>query len=227
MKRKKTATSGEVDSRISQPELARGKFGGLSGKIKKELKEWARSILFALLFVIIFNQYFFKAYKVEGISMQPLLQDGQRIFVNRYLYSDPLPLLDIELPWRRDPQHGDVVVFWFPEEPKKSYIKRVLGVPHDRIEIRNGVFYINNRRVDDSFIPAAFKSYGNMSPLIVPKGYYFCVGDHRNRSYDSRAWGAVPKKYIIGKAFFRYWPLTAIGGIHYNDERPFFVDEPA
>jgi len=168
----------------------------------------------------------FKAYKVEGISMQPLLQDGERIFVNKYVYdTDPLPIVKWRLPWTREPQHGDVVVFWYPLEPEKSYIKRVIGVPQDLVELRNGVFYVNNRQVNGEFVPLAFQSYQTKKPIVVPKGYYYCVGDHRNKSSDSRSWGTVPRKYIIGHAIFRYWPITEMGLIRYKNQPAFYVDE--
>ncbi len=195
-----------------------------TSKLKKEAKEWGRSLFYGLLFVFFFTNYFFKAYKVEGTSMQPLLQDGERIFVNRYIYmTDPLPLLKWKLPLTREPDHGDVVVFWFPREPTKYFIKRVIGVPGDSLRIRNGIIYINKVKVNDDFIPRAFKSYNDKEITVVPQGYYFCVGDHRNKSYDSRQWGYVPRKYIIGKAVLRYWPPNEFGLIRYERNPSFFA----
>lgn len=175
-------------------------------KVLKELKEWIRSILWGSIFVYFFTGYVFKAYKVEGTSMQPLLQDGERLFVNRLVYN----LTDIE--------RGDVVVFYFPAKPDDFFIKRVIGLPGERVHVKDGKVFVNNQQVDDHFVPDYFKSYENLEQRIIPKGFYFVSGDHRNRSYDSRAWAKdlllsafVPQKYIVGRASFRYWPLNKFG----------------
>ncbi|MCD4652785.1 signal peptidase I [bacterium] len=177
-------------------------------KILMETKEWSRSILWGAIFVYFFTSYVFKAYKVEGTSMQPLLQDGERIFVNRLLYR----VDDIE--------RGDVVVFYYPAEPKDFFIKRVIGLPGETVEVRRGIVYINGKKVDDHFVPSYFKSRETVRKMIIPNGHYFVSGDHRNRSYDSRAWSKekdkspfVPEKYVMGKASFRYWPITVFGTI--------------
>ncbi|HPQ41075.1 MAG TPA: signal peptidase I [bacterium] len=184
---------------------------GSHNRILMETKEWSKSLLWGAIFVYFFTSYVFKAYKVEGTSMQPLLQDGERIFVNRLLYRV------------NDIKRGDVVVFYYPSEPKDYYIKRVLGLPGEIIEVRRGSVYVNNRKIDDHFVPSYFRSRESVRKMRIPKGHYFVSGDHRNRSYDSRAWAGemdktpfVPEKYIMGKASFRYWPLTEFGIIPRN-----------
>ncbi len=180
-------------------------------RILLEIKEWSRSILWGAIFVYFFTGYVFKAYRVEGRSMQPLLQDGERLFVNRIVYT----LGTIK--------RGDVVVFYFPGNPKDFYIKRVLGMPGETVSVRNGQVFIGNEKVDDHFVPEYFRSYENVDRLLIPRGYYFVAGDHRNQSFDSREWAQkpglspfVPQKYIVGKAAFRYWPLSKFGLIDYN-----------
>jgi len=198
--------------------------GSIEPRWRRELREWSKSLFYGIVFVYFFTTFVFKAYKVEGTSMQPLLQDGERIFVNRYIYmTDELPLIKQELPLTRAPEHGDVVVFWFPREPSKYFIKRVIGIPGDVVSVRNGLIEVNGRRVNTAFIADKYLDQKSRPSTTVPPGYYYVVGDHHAKSYDSRDWGLVPAKYIIGKAFVRYWPLSKIGAIRYSDNPPFFV----
>ena len=180
-------------------------------RIMQEMKEWSRSLLWGAIFVYFFTGYVFKAYKVEGRSMQPLLQNGERIFVNRLIYR-----ID-------DIKRGDIVVFYHPAEPKDFFIKRVLGLPGESVEVRRGKVLINGQAIDDHFVPNYFKSRENVPKMIIPIGHYFVSGDHRNQSYDSRAWAMdpgrspfVPEQYIMGRASFRYWPVSTFGIIN-ND----------
>ncbi len=186
-------------------------FSTSKSPVLREIKEWSKSILWGAIFVYFFTGYVFKAYRVEGTSMQPLLQNGQRIFVNRLIYN-----VD-------DIKRGDVVVFYYPSEPHEYFIKRVIGMPGETIEFKNGKAYVDNKLVDDHFVPQEFWQNDNIKPLIIPKSHYFVCGDHRNKSADSRYWtkfkdytNFVPEKYIIGKASFRYWPLTQFGLINSN-----------
>lgn len=183
-------------------------------RILMEIKEWSKSLLWGAIFVYFFTGYVFKAYKVDGTSMQPLLQDGERIFVNRLIYR-----ID-------DIQRGDVVVFFHPAGPHEYYIKRVLGLPGETVEVKRGIVYINDRKIDDHFVPSYFRSPETVRKMLIPVGHYFVSGDHRNRSYDSRAWANergkspfVPEKYIMGRAAFRYWPVSGFGIID-TDFRP-------
>jgi signal peptidase I len=133
--------------------------------------------------------------------MLPLLEDGERIIVNKFLY-------------RFSPvDRGDVVVFWYPKDPSVSFIKRVIGLPGDTVELRRGSLFVNGSLVEESYLSRQFRDSDTYPPIQVSKGYYYVLGDHRNSSNDSRSWGEVPEKYIYGKAFFRFWPLSKIGFI--------------
>jgi signal peptidase I len=133
--------------------------------------------------------------------MLPLLEDGERIIVNKFLYRF------------RPVDRGDVVVFWYPKDPSVSFIKRVIGLPGDTVELRRGSLFVNGSLVEESYLSRQFRDSDTYPPIQVSKGYYYVLGDHRNSSNDSRSWGEVPEKYIYGKAFFRFWPLSKIGFI--------------
>jgi signal peptidase I len=117
-------------------------------------------------------------------------------------------------------------VFWYPEDPSKSYIKRVIGLPGDRIEVREGVVRVNDQEIKESYLdPRLNLSHRSLAETYVKPNYYFVMGDNRDNSSDSRIWGLVPKKYIYGKALFRYWPLNAASVIHHEDFAP--ADRPS
>ncbi|HET7291332.1 MAG TPA: signal peptidase I [Vicinamibacteria bacterium] len=142
-----------------------------------------------------------QAFRVQGTSMQPLLADGERIIVNKLLYRfGPI-------------QRGDVVVFWYPKDPAVSFIKRVAGRPGDTVEIRRGQLFVNGQRVREDYVLGTYRDADTLPPVVVPPGYYYVLGDHRTSSNDSRTWGEVPERYIYGKAWFRFWPLSKLGPI--------------
>jgi signal peptidase I len=164
-----------------------------------ELKSWFRDILLAFAIAIFIVIFVIQPVKVEGTSMQPRLADQERIFVNRFIYRF------------KNIHRGDVVVFWYPRDPSKSFIKRVLGLPGDKVEIRLGTIYINSVRLDEPYLSPAFKGYSSFPPVVVPPGRYFVLGDHRDSSNDSRSWGFVDRNLIYGKAIFCYWPFSHFG----------------
>jgi signal peptidase I len=131
----------------------------------------------------------------------PALVDQERIFINKFVYR--LGIGDI--------QRGDLVVFWFPQDPTKSYIKRVIGIPGDVVEVDNGAVIVNGKRLDEPYVMDQYRDRQSMSLYSVQPEEYFVLGDHRSSSNDSRSWGAVPRKYIYGKAVFVYWPVDKIG----------------
>jgi signal peptidase I len=146
--------------------------------------------------------------------MLPRLHDGERIFVNKLIYYD-------EYRWAPKVERGDIVVFWFPDDPSKSYIKRVVGLPGDRVEVREGNVLINGSVLNETYLdPKANLSTRSSAPVDVKANYYFVMGDNRDNSSDSRAWGLVPKKYIYGKALLRYWPPSAASVIHHENLSP-------
>ena len=133
--------------------------------------------------------------------MMPTLDDQERIFINKFVYRFHFENID----------RGDTVVFWFPGDPTKSYIKRVIGMPGDRVEVADGKVIINGQALVENYVPPEFRDQSSMSERAIPPGEYFVLGDHRSSSNDSRAWGMVPRRYIYGKAVFIYWPLDKMG----------------
>ncbi len=165
------------------------------------MKSWFRDILFAFATAIFIVIFVIQPVKVEGTSMQPRLVDQERIFVNRFIYR----FADIH--------RGDIVVFWYPRDRSKSFIKRVVGLPGDELEIRYGSLYVNGQRVDEPYLRPEFRDHDTLRRETVPPGQYFVLGDHRNSSNDSRNWGFVPRELIYGKAVFRYWPMSRMGPV--------------
>jgi signal peptidase I len=160
---------------------------------------WARDLLVSLAisaFIIIF---LYQPVKVEGTSMMPGLEDQERIFVNKFVYRwEPI-------------QRGDIVVFRYPRDTSKSYIKRVIGVAGDRVRIENGQVYVNDQAVDEDYVPSEYADARSYAEVTVPAHSYFVLGDHRTMSNDSRDFGPVNERFIYGKAVFGYWPMEKLG----------------
>lgn len=165
----------------------------------KSILQWMRDIGISLAisaFIIIFV---YQPVKVEGTSMMPGLSDQERIFINKFVYRwEPI-------------SRGDLVVFHYPYDPTKSYIKRVIGVAGDQVEIRHGWVYVNGKLLFEPYVPDAYRDERSYSSFVVPEDSYFVLGDHRNLSNDSRDFGAVQREYIYGKAVFAYWPADKLG----------------
>lgn len=168
-------------------------------KALNELKTWFRDLIFALAVAVFIVMFVVQPVKVEGTSMQPRLVDQERIFVNRFIYRFS------------EIHRGDVVVFWYPRDTAKSFIKRVIGLPGDLVEIRRGQVLVNGARIDEPYLRPEYRDRESFGRVIVPPGHYFVLGDHRNSSNDSRNWGFVPRELIYGKAIFSYWPVSRIG----------------
>jgi len=162
---------------------------------------WARDLFLSVVIAIIVILYLYQPVKVEGTSMMPALTDQERIFINKFVYK--FHMGDIE--------RGDMVVFWYPNDPTKSYIKRVIGLPGDRIEIDHGTVIIDGKPLAENYVPEEYRDTVSLLGETVPDGQYFVLGDHRSSSNDSRSWGMVPRHDIYGKAVFVYWPLDKIG----------------
>lgn len=180
-------------------------------------REWGEAIGVALILALIIRTFLFQAFKIPSGSMEDTLLIGDHLLVNKFIYGTHLPWSDDRYLALRNPQRGDVVVFEFPMDTalpfykRRDFIKRVIGVPGDIVEVRNKVVYINEGAV---ILPQEMHkgpSYSddakrdNMSPREVPQGQYFVMGDNRDRSYDSRFWGFVDKSKIKGLAFVKYW----------------------
>jgi signal peptidase I len=167
-----------------------------------------RDLVFALMFAVLVVVFVVQPVKVEGTSMLPRLHDGERIFVNKLIYYG-LPKLT----------RGDIVVFWPPHDPSKSYIKRIIGLPGETVEVRDGRIRINGRDLEEPYLdPQLNVAHMNQQPVVVKEHYYFVMGDNRDNSSDSRFWGLVPEKYIYGKALFRYWPLASASLISHETD---------
>jgi signal peptidase I len=162
---------------------------------------WARDLMISVVLAIFVILFIYQPVKVEGTSMMPTLDDQERIFINKFVYRFHFGNID----------RGDTVVFWFPGDPSKSYIKRVIGMPGDRVAVDDGKVLVNGQALVENYVPAEYRDQSSMSERVIPDGEYFVLGDHRSSSNDSRAWGMVPRRYIYGKAVFIYWPLDKMG----------------
>ncbi len=189
--------SSPLSSRESQHDAERQSGSGFH----RELRVWARDLVVALGLAMIIIVFFYQPVKVEGTSMAPLLSDQERIFINKFVYHfEPI-------------ERGDVVVFWYPLDRCKSFIKRVIGLPGDEVEIRRGRVYINGKNFDEPYVPSQYIDTAAYGPVQIPPEEYFVMGDHRISSNDSRIFGPVPAAFIYGKAVFAYWPWTQFGSI--------------
>ncbi|HEY2844941.1 MAG TPA: signal peptidase I [Bryobacteraceae bacterium] len=165
---------------------------------------WVRDLAVSVVIAIVVILFLYQPVKVEGTSMTPSLINDERIFINKFVYRFGFS----------DIGRGDTVVFWAPEDPSRSYIKRVIGVPKDVVEIDRGVVILNGQHLDEPYIIDDNRDRVSMAPRTIEAGRYFVLGDHRNSSNDSRSWGTVSREAIYGKAVFVYWPLTRIGLLH-------------
>ena len=164
---------------------------------------WLRDLAVSVLFAVILIVFIYQPVKVEGSSMMPSLTDQERIFINKFTYR--FGIGEIE--------RGDMVVFWFPLDKSKSYIKRVIGLPGDKIEIDNGAVFVNGTRLAEDYVEDDNRDHNSYPAVEVPSNHYYVLGDHRNSSNDSRAWGTVERSFIYGKAVFVYWPLEKMGRV--------------
>ena len=165
-------------------------------RLLDELFAWFRTLVSAAVYATIIVTFGFQVARVDGESMIPTLEDHDRLIVNKLVYQ-----------WT-DPKVGDVVMHYWPEDPSKSFVKRIVAAEGDTIRSDAGKVYRNEVLMDDSFIPPQYRMQDTWGPVVVRRGYYFVLGDHRNNSLDSRAWGEVPKKYILGKIQVRWWPVN-------------------
>lgn len=171
-----------------------------------------RDILFILAVFVLLGVFIVQPVVVEGTSMLSGIEDGERLIVNKLVYYK----ID-RFSWGHL-ERGDIVVFWYPKNPEKSYVKRVIGLPGETVEMRNGVVYIDGERMQENYLdPEHNKSKMNFERRFVDEHYYFVMGDNRDNSSDSRYWGLVPEKYIYGKVFFRFWSPSKMGVIHRGD----------
>ena len=179
---------GRADVRLTSP-------GIRLQQVKEELVAWVKTLFSAAVYALLIVTFGFQIARVEGLSMAPTLEDHDRLIVNKLVY---------EL---SDPRPGDIVMLYYPLNPEKMFVKRVIAKEGDIVRIVDGHVYVNDVPLHDDYVPQDFRSHDDWGPQVVQQGYYFVMGDHRNNSSDSRHWGPVPKKYIVGKVKVRWWPL--------------------
>jgi signal peptidase I len=160
-----------------------------------EIVSGVQTLVSAAVYATLIVTFGFQVARVDGLSMAPTLEDHDRLIVNKLVY---------EL---GDPRPGDIVMLYYPLNPEKMFVKRVIAREGDTVRIVDGRVYVNDVPLHDDYVPAEFRSHDDWGPQVIQQGYYFVMGDHRNNSSDSRHWGQVPKKYIVGKVKVRWWPL--------------------
>ncbi len=167
--------------------------------LASHMRQWLRDLAISLGASALIITCIYQPVRVEGTSMQPRLHDDDRLFINKFIY-------------RFEHIHrGDVVVFHYPGDPSKSYIKRVIALPGDDLRINDGVVYVNGRQLDEPYVPQLFEDGRSVAEETIPSGDYWVMGDHRSISSDSRDFGPVPRGLIYGKAAFIYWPADGVG----------------
>jgi len=184
-------------------------------KTTSVIREWVESIVVAFLLAMVIRTFVVQAFKIPTGSMRPTLMEGDLILVNKFIYGAKAPFINFRFPALRQPQRGDVVVFIYPENPKRDFVKRLIATEGETVEIKNGTIYINDRPLlDATFSQRYYYNRGDFGrenqKITVPKDNYFVLGDNSASSQDSRYWGFVPKKNMLGNAIIIYWPPQRI-----------------
>ena len=183
------------------PDSAHPERSSAGHSLRTEIRIWSRDLLIAIGLALVIIVFLYQPVKVEGTSMAPLLSDQERIFINKFVYRfEPI-------------ERGDVVVFWYPLDRSKSFIKRVIGLPGETVEIRQGLVYVNGHSLTEPYVPPQYEDLSDFGPKRVPTDSYFVMGDHRISSNDSRVFGPVESRFIYGRAVFAYWPVDHFGSL--------------
>ncbi|MDT3697909.1 MAG: signal peptidase I [Thermincola sp.] len=171
------------------------------GQIKGPVREVIESVVIAVLLAVVIRVFLFQFFVIPSASMEPTLTEGDMIAANKIVYRFS------------EPKRGDIIVFKYPLDPKRDFVKRLIGLPGEKLQIKNSTLYINDKVTPEPYLPKSleFQDYG---PVTVPKDKFFMMGDNRNDSLDSRSWGEMPRENIIGKASFIYWPINRIKILH-------------
>ena len=179
------------------------------------VREWIESIIIAFILAMIIRVFLVQAFKIPTGSMRTTLMEGDIILVNKLIYGAKIPFTNLRLPGFRQPKRGDVIVFIYPEDPKKDFIKRLIGLGGETVEIKNGTIYINGSPLLEPLFSSRYyynrgRFAGEGEKILVPWNSFFVLGDNSASSQDSRYWGFVPKKNILGEAILIYWPPRRI-----------------
>jgi signal peptidase I len=180
---------------VPVPTVAPVDDAGAWKRMGREAVAAVQTLLSAAVYATLIVTFGVQVARVDGLSMAPTLEDHDRLIVNKLVY---------EL---GEPRPGDIVMLYYPLNPEKMFVKRVIAREGDSVRIVDGRVYVNDIPLHDEYVPAEFRSHDDWGPQVIQQGYYFVMGDHRNNSSDSRHWGPVPKKYIVGKVKVRWWPL--------------------
>jgi len=162
---------------------------------QEEFWAWMKTLASAALYAVVIVTFVFQVARVEGLSMAPTLDDQDRLIVNKLIYR------------LSDPRRGDIVMLYYPLDPDKMFVKRVIAEEGDQVRIVDGRVYVNDVPMPSEYVPVEYQSHDDWGPQVIPQGHYFVMGDHRNNSQDSRHFGFVPKRYIVGKVQVRWWPV--------------------
>ena len=189
------ATPVMVTVPVSAAPAVRSKTAERLQLVRDELIAWFKTLVSAAVYATLIVTFGFQVARVEGMSMAPTLEDQDRLIVNKFAYRIG------------EPHRGDIVMLYYPVDPDKSFVKRVIAEEHDTVRIVDGNVFVNEAPMKDDFVPEEYRAHDDWGPQVIPEGYYFVLGDHRNNSSDSRHWGFVPKRYIIGKVQIRWWPV--------------------
>jgi signal peptidase I len=163
--------------------------------VRDEIVAWFKTLASAAVYATLIVTFGFQVARVEGLSMTPTLEDQDRLIVNKFAYRIG------------EPRRSDIVMLYYPLNPDKSFVKRVIGEEGDTVRIVDGRVFVNEVPILDEYVSDDYRGHDDWGPQVIPEGYYFVMGDHRNNSSDSRHWGMVPKRYIIGKVQLRWWPI--------------------
>lgn len=193
-------------------------------RAKSMIREYAEAIVIAILLALVIRAFVVQAFKIPSGSMKPTLLIGDHILVNKFIYGIKVPFTNYELIHISNPKRGDIVVFEYPVDTSKDFIKRVVGLPGDTIRIENKVVYVNDQALSESYavqtedkiLPATVSPRDNLGPLVVPPRSLFVMGDNRDESYDSRFWKFVNMDALKGKAFIIYWSWNKEGRFTLN-----------
>jgi signal peptidase I len=186
------APFGGLDERAAAAEPWRDQWA----RAGRDLASGIQTLISAAVYATLIVTFGVQVARVDGQSMAPTLEDHDRLIVNKLVYEIG------------EPRPGDIVMLYYPVNPEKMFVKRVIAKEGDMVRVLDGRVYVNDEPLHDDYVPAEFRSHDDYGPQVVPQGYYFVMGDHRNNSSDSRHWGPVPKRYIVGKVKVRWWPLS-------------------